>query len=221
MTEVGREGHSLPGGPLPALPSYASGPSATPLLGDTVGENLRRTAARFPGNEALVDVPSGRRWTYSALASAVERLACGLLDGGIEPGDRVGIWAPNCPEWVVLQFATASIGAILVTINPAYRTHELEFVLNQAGIRHLVAVSAFKTSDYEAMLADVGPRCAQLRDVTIIGSAGWDAVAERTPTRRASPRWPLVSRRTTPSTSSTRRGRRASPRAPRSATTTS
>ncbi len=174
MTEAGRENGARTGGPLP---SYASGPSAAPLLGDTIGENLRRTAARLPGHEALVDVPSGRRWTYAALASAVDRLACGLLDGGIEPGDRVGIWAPNCPEWVLVQYATASIGAILVTINPAYRTHELEFVLNQAGIGHLVAASAFKTSDYEAMIADVGPRCRGLRDVTIIGSDGWDDVA--------------------------------------------
>ncbi len=174
MTEAGREDRSPLVGPLP---SYTSGPSATPLLGDTIGENLRRTAAKLPGHEALVDVPSGRRWNYAALSSAVDRLACGLLNGGIEPGDRVGIWAPNCPEWVLLQFATASIGAILVTINPAYRTHELEFVLNQAGIRHLVAVSAFKTSDYEAMLAEVRPRCPQLREVTIIGSAGWDDVA--------------------------------------------
>jgi fatty-acyl-CoA synthase len=174
MVEEGREHESVPGR---ALASYASGTSATPLLGDTIGANLRRTAARLPRNEALVDVPSGRRWTYATLASAVDRLACGLLNADIEPGDRVGIWAPNCPEWVLLQFATASIGAILVTINPAYRTHELEFVLNQAGIRQLVAASAFKTSDYKTMIAEVRPRCLELREVTIIGSAGWDSLA--------------------------------------------
>ena len=157
-----------------ALPSYASGPSTVPLLGDTVGDNLRRTAARLPGHEALVDVPSGRRWTYAELTTAVDRLASGLLEGGTEPGDRVGIWSPNCPEWVLLQFATATIGAILVTVNPAYRTHELEFVLHQAGIRRLVAAAAFKSSDYAAMIEEVRPRCAELADVTIIGTAGWE-----------------------------------------------
>ncbi len=157
-----------------ALPSYTSGPSATPLLGDTIGANLRRTAARVPGHEGLVDVPSGRRWTYAELVADVDRLASALLEGGVEPGDRVGIWAPNCPEWTLVQYATASIGAILVTVNPAYRTHELEFVLNQSGVRHLVAASAFKTSDYGAMVADVQPRCPGLHEVTIIGSDGWD-----------------------------------------------
>jgi len=174
MTVAGQASGSVSGG---ALPSYASGPSATPLLGDTIGANLRRTEARVPGNEALVDVPSGRRWTYAELAADVDRLASALLGSGIEPGDRVGIWAPNCPEWALLQFATASVGAILVTINPAYRTHELEFVLNQAGIGHLVAASAFKTSDYEAMIDEVRPRCPELHEVTIIGSAGWDRLA--------------------------------------------
>ena len=84
------------------LPSYSSGPSVAPLLGDTIGANLRRTTAQMPRNEALVDVPSGRRWTYAALASAVDRLAGGLLNAGIEAGDRVGIWAPNCPESFLL-----------------------------------------------------------------------------------------------------------------------
>jgi fatty-acyl-CoA synthase len=174
MTGAGQASGSVSGG---ALPSYASGPSATPLLGDTIGANLRRTTARVPGNEALVDVPSGRRWSYAELAADVDRLAAALLGAGTQPGDRVGIWAPNCPEWVLLQFATASVGVILVTINPAYRTHELEFVLNQAGIGHLVAASAFKTSDYEAMIAEVRPRCPELHEVTIIGSAGWERMA--------------------------------------------
>ncbi len=174
MTGAGQTSGSVSGG---ALPSYASGPSATPLLGDTIGANLRRTADRVPGNEALVDVPSGRYWTYAELAADVDRLASALLGAGTQPGDRVGIWAPNCPEWALLQFATASVGAILVTINPAYRTHELEFVLNQAGIGHLVAASQFKTSDYEAMIAEVRPRCPELHEVTIIGSAGWDHLA--------------------------------------------
>jgi fatty-acyl-CoA synthase len=139
--------------------------------------NLGRMAARVPGNEALVDVPSGRRWSYAELAADVDRLASGLLASGVAPGDRVGIWAPNCPEWVLLQYASATVGAILVTINPAYRTHELAFVLRQAGVRHLVAASAFKTSDYEAMIAEVRPGCPELGVVTIIASDGWDGLA--------------------------------------------
>jgi fatty-acyl-CoA synthase len=178
MTNAARHNGSITGG---ALPSYASGPSATPLSGDTIGANLRRTAARVPGHEALVDVPSGRRWTYAELAADVDRLASALLNAGVEAGDRVGIWAPNCPEWTLVQYATASVGAILVNINPAYRTHELEFVLNQSGVRHLVAASAFKTSDYEAMIGEVRPGCPGLQEVTIIGSAGWDRLVEATP----------------------------------------
>ena len=103
--------------------SYSSGPSSTPLLTETIGANLDRTAAEHPGRDALVDVPSGRRWTYSEFLADVELLAAGLLVAGVGTGDRVGIWAPNCPEWVLTQYATAKIGAILVNINPAYRTH--------------------------------------------------------------------------------------------------
>ena len=91
--------------------------------------------ARFGDREALVDVPTGRRWTYLELEAEVDRVALGLLDLGVEKGDRVGIWSPNCAEWVFVQYATARIGAILVNINPAYRTHELQYVLRQAGIR--------------------------------------------------------------------------------------
>ncbi|NED82839.1 AMP-binding protein, partial [Streptomyces sp. SID11233] len=106
-------------------PSYAHGTSTTPLLGETIGENLTRIVATYPGREALVDVASGRRWTYSAFGEAVERLARGLLARGVLKGDRVGIWAVNSAEWVMLQYATARVGAILVNINPAYRAHEL------------------------------------------------------------------------------------------------
>jgi fatty-acyl-CoA synthase len=169
--------HDDAAGAATAVPSYASGPSTVPLLGDTIGANLRRTVAAAPDHEALVDVPSGRRWTYGEFSTAVDRLATGLLACGTEPGDRVGIWSPNVPEWVLLQFATASVGAILVTINPAYRTHELEYVLRQSGVRHLVAADAFKTSDYAAMAAEVRPRCAELAHVTIIGTTEWDRLA--------------------------------------------
>lgn len=161
----------------PVLPSYASGTSDVPLLGDTVGDGLDRTAARIPDGEALVEVATGRRWTYAQFVAQVDALACGLLGAGVRTGDRVGIWAPNVAEWVFVQYATAKIGAILVNINPAYRTHELEFVLNQAGVTVLVAARSFKTSDYAGMIDEVRPRCAALRQVVLIGSPDWDALA--------------------------------------------
>ncbi|MDL4773241.1 AMP-binding protein [Actinomadura xylanilytica] len=157
-------------------PSYASGTSAVPLLGDTIGANLDRTVAAFADRDALVDRPSGRRWTYDRLAADVDAVALGLLDLGVGTGDRVGVWAPNCPEWTLVQYATAKIGAILVTINPSYRVHELEYVLNQAGVRTLVAVPAFKNSDYAGMIEEVRPSCPALREVLLIGLDGWDAL---------------------------------------------
>ncbi|MHB1712036.1 MAG: AMP-binding protein, partial [Acidimicrobiales bacterium] len=162
-------------------PSYFHGTSDTALLGDTIGANLRRTVERFADIEALVDVPSGRRWSYRQFGTEVDGLATGLLASGIAKGDRVGIWAPNCPEWTLLQYATAAIGAILVNINPAYRTHEVEFVLNQAGIRLLVAAPSFKTSDYGAMIEEVRPNCEGLERVVLIGSEAWDALAGSDP----------------------------------------
>jgi fatty-acyl-CoA synthase len=136
--------------------SYASGISDLPLLGETIGENLERTVARFGDREALVDVASGRRWTYASFDADVDRLARGLLARGIGKGDRVGIWAPNCAEWVITQYATAKIGAILVNINPSYRTHELEFVVAQSGIKLLISAISFKTSDYRGMISAIG-----------------------------------------------------------------
>src|SRR6188768_3639792 len=132
--------------------SYASGTSAQPLLGETIGANLECTVARFADNEALVDVASGRRWTYAELDADVNALARGLIAAGIEVGDRVGVWSPNCAEWVIAQFATAKIGAILVNVNPAYRTHELVYAVNQSGLRLLVSATEFKTSDYRTMV---------------------------------------------------------------------
>ena len=158
--------------------SYTSAISDTPLLGDTIGENLDRTVRRFPDRPALVDVPAGRRWSYAELAADVDALALGLLAAGVSVGDRVGIWAPNRAEWVLTQYATAKIGAILVNINPAYRTSELEFVLNQSGARLLVAAQRLKTSDYAAMIAEVRPRCAALEQVVLLGTGEWDALLE-------------------------------------------
>src|SRR6476620_9240662 len=157
----------------PVLPSYSSGTSRTPLLGDTIGDNLERTVQRFPEREALVDLLSGRRWTYRAFNDEVDALARGLLGHGIEAGDRIGIWAPNCPEWTLLQYATAKVGAILVNVNPAYRSHELAYVVNQSGMRLLVSAVAHKSSDYRAMVEEVRPDCPQLADVVHIGERGW------------------------------------------------
>ncbi|WP_039799523.1 AMP-binding protein [Nocardia araoensis] len=159
------------------LPSYASGVSDVPLLGDTIGGNLDRTVAAFPDREALVDRPTGRRWTYRALGAAVDALACGLAAQGIGKGDRVGIWAPNCAEWFLVQYATAKIGAILVNINPAYRTSELEYVLCQSGVRMLVAAERFKSSDYVAMIEEVRPNCPALTQVLVLGTPEWEALS--------------------------------------------
>ena len=156
------------------LLSYGSGISQTPLLGDTIGDNLTRTAMRVPDAEALVDVPSGRRWTYAGLEADVTALALGLLARGIAAGDRIGIWAPNVPEWTVLQYATAKVGALLVNVNPAYRSHELAYVLEQSGMRMLVSAVSHKTSDYRAMVDEVRPQCHDLSEVVYIGESSWD-----------------------------------------------
>jgi fatty-acyl-CoA synthase len=157
-------------------PSYSHGASATALLGETIGENLRRMAATFPDSEAVVDVPAGRRWTYRQFDAATDALARGLLAAGIEARDRVGIWAPNCAEWVLLQYATARIGAILVNINPAYRSHELSYVLRQAGVRLLVSAESFKTSDYRAMIGEVRDGLHRLERVIYLGTPEWDGL---------------------------------------------
>jgi fatty-acyl-CoA synthase len=152
--------------------SYSHGASAQALFGETIGESLHRTAAAHGGSEALVDVPSGRRWTYAELDADTDAVAFGLLALGIAKGDRVGIWAPNCPEWVLLQYGTAKIGAILVNINPAYRSHELSYVLRQSGISLLVSAEQFKTSDYRGMIEEVRGDPANMR-VIYIGTGDW------------------------------------------------
>jgi len=158
----------------PALPSYSSGTSTVPLLGDTIGADLDRTAARVGDHEALVECASGRRWTYPELVADVDACALGLDALGVGKGDRVGIWAPNCAEWVFVQYGTAKLGAVLVNINPAYRTHELAFVLKQAGISVLVAAPEFKTSDYRVMVDVVRGDCPELRDVVFLGDPEWE-----------------------------------------------
>ncbi|TCN53989.1 fatty-acyl-CoA synthase [Rhodococcus sp. SMB37] len=158
----------------PALPSYDSGAWDVPLLGDTIGDNLDRTVAQHGDRDALVERATGRRWTYSEFAAEVDALALGLLGAGIGKGDRVGIWAPNCAEWTFVQYATAKIGAVLVNINPAYRSHELQYVLAQAGIRMLISAPEFKTSDYAAMIGQVRGECPDLEQVVLIGRSEWD-----------------------------------------------
>src|SRR5690242_5550442 len=134
-----------------------SGPGAPPLPTTTIGGALDLAVERWGDREALVSVQQDLRFTYAELGPAVERVAAGLAARGVAKGDRVGIWAPNCAEWVLVQYATARLGVILVTINPAYRTHELAYVLKQAGVSLLVAAPSFKTSDYVAMATEAAP----------------------------------------------------------------
>jgi fatty-acyl-CoA synthase len=156
--------------------SYSHGSSPDPLLGETIGDNLRRVASAHGASEALVDVPSGQRWTYAQLDADTDRIALGLIAAGIAKGDRVGIWAPNCPEWVLLQYGSAKMGAILVNINPAYRSHELAYVLGQSGIKLLVSAESFKTSDYRGMIDEVRGNLPALEQVIYIGTADWDGL---------------------------------------------
>ncbi len=159
--------------------SYAHGTADIPLLGETIGANLAHTAGALPAQEALVDCPSGRRWSYAELDAWADTVAAGLLASGVKKGDRVGIWSPNCPEWVAVQFGTARIGAILVNLNPAYRVTELEYVLRQAGVSCLVSATQHKTSDYRSMVEEVRPSIPHLDDVIYIGDASWEALEAR------------------------------------------
>ncbi|MDQ6949683.1 MAG: AMP-binding protein [Actinomycetota bacterium] len=164
--------------------SYAHGASAIPLLGQTISENLRQTAARHGDSEALVVPHQAYRATYLQFAAEVSRCARALMGLAIAKGDRVGIWAPNRYEWTIVQYATAQMGAILVNINPAYRAHELEYVLNQAGIRLLIHSQRFRSADYSAMVQEARPRCPSLERTVVLESqwhellAGAEAVSE-------------------------------------------
>src|SRR5437773_5610512 len=158
--------------------SYLHGASTIPLLGETIGENLRRTVERFGDREALVVRWQGYRATYRQLWEQTTTLARALLASGVQKGDRVGIWSPNRFEWVITQFATARIGAILVNINPAYKTSELQYALTQSGVSLLLHAQAFRSSDYVAMAADVCGRCPGLRE-TIVVDTGWTALLDR------------------------------------------
>ena len=158
-------------------PSSDSGPTTVPLLEETIPQNLARTVAEHADRDALVSVEQGLRFTYSQFADEVDQVARGLMGIGVAKGDRVGIWSPNYAEWVLVQYATARIGAILVTINPAYRSSELEYVLNQSGISVLVAVESLSTSDYRSMIEEVWSRVPTNR-VIYIHTSDWDDLLE-------------------------------------------
>ncbi len=164
--------------PVVTPESSSAGATTPPLLNDTIGANLAATAAGRPAAEALVSRHQGLRYTYAELDRAVDEIAAGLLNLGLEVGDRLGIWSPNCAEWVLVQYATARLGVILVTVNPAYRTSELEYVLRQSGARVLVAAPAFKTSDYRSMVDEVRPSVPSLETALYLGSPEWADLVE-------------------------------------------
>jgi len=170
--------------PLPSLVvrssvlSYAHGPSSTPLIGETIGEHLRRIVERHGDREALVVRSQGYRATYRQLWDATTTLARALIAEGISPGERVAIWSPNRWEWVVTQFATARIGAILVNINPAYKSAELRYALQQSGAQLLLLARGFRTTSYVDMLAEVGPECPQLQHAVVIDD-DWGTLCDR------------------------------------------
>jgi fatty-acyl-CoA synthase len=159
--------------------AHAVGETTPPLLTATISANLDATVAAHGDRDALVDCEQGIRWTYAEFAAEVDKVARALVASGFTVGERVGIWAPNMAQWTVVQYATAKVGLILVNINPAYRTHELQFVLKQSGVALLVAVEQFKTSNYAGMIEQVRGDCADLREVVYFGTPGWDEFVAR------------------------------------------
>jgi fatty-acyl-CoA synthase len=143
--------------------SYTSGTSDKPLLGLTIGDLFDQIVARYPDHPALVSRHQGLRYSYAQLKAEVDRCARGLMALGVEKGQRIGIWAPNCAEWTITQFATSKLGAILVNINPSYRVSEVQYALRQSGCTWLVIAPAFKTSDYTGMIHELAPELAASR----------------------------------------------------------
>ena len=160
------------------MKAYAKGETEPALLEETIGENLERTVARFGPREALVEAASGRRWTWNEFNADVNALAKGLMAAGLEAGDRLGIWAPNCAEWTLTQFATAKIGVILVNVNPAYRSHEYAYAVNHSQMRMLITVSEFKTSNYRAMVEATRADTASLQRVVFLDTDDWAALVD-------------------------------------------
>ena len=159
--------------------AYARGEDNPPLLTETIGQTLARTTEAYGENLALVDAPSGRTWTYREFRTEVLALAAGLLRHGVQAGDRVGLWAPNRPEWVMVQYATAEIGAILVNLNPAYRQNELDYALTQSGTSVVLAADRYKDSDYRGMLDAARPSTPELREVILFETPEWDELLTR------------------------------------------
>ncbi len=147
-----------------------------PLLAQTIGDNLRQTVARVPNNDAIVSLHQDLRWTYQDFYTRVQRLASGLLAAGLKPLDRLGLWSPNYAEWTLVQYATAEIGVVLVNINPAYRTHELAYALNQSGCRFLIAAPSYLSSNYQEMVASVQDQTPVLEQTVFFWSPEWEAL---------------------------------------------
>jgi fatty-acyl-CoA synthase len=161
------------------MESYAKAEAGLPLLEDTIGVNFEAAVAAHGAREALVEVATGRRWTYEELNRDVDALARGLIAAGLEKGDRVGVWAPNCAEWTITQFATAKVGAILVNVNPAYRTHEFAYAVQQSGMRMLISASEFKSSNYREMVEQTAVVTQGLERVVYLDTGDWgDLIAE-------------------------------------------
>src|SRR5918998_2750814 len=156
--------------------SYASGVGSQPLIGETIGALLERVASEHPEREALVSRHQGIRLTYAQLDEQADRLARALMAAGLQVGDRVGIWAPNCAEWALTQFATAKAGIVLVNINPAYRATELAYALRQSGCRLLISAQSFKASDYVAMVDEVRGDLPDLERVVFLDGSDWEGL---------------------------------------------
>jgi len=152
------------------IPSYAHGTSETPLLGETIGACLDRIAGQFGERDALISCHQRIRYTYGELHREVERVACGLLSLGVERGDRIGVWSPNCAEWLIAQYGLAKVGAIMVNINPAYRLRELEHALSQSGVSVVIAAQAFRGANYVEMLEQVAPKLSSLKTLVYLGT---------------------------------------------------
>lgn len=170
--------------------AYTAGNTDVPLLEETIGQNFERVVARFPFHDALIEaaaVPGGdaRRWSYTKMNDDVDRLARALLASGVAKGDRVGIWSPNCAEWTLLQYATAKAGAILVNVNPAYRSHELEFVVKQNGMRMLVTAPSDRNSDYVGMARQALAACPDLGELVFLPAPDADGIDAGVPESEA------------------------------------
>ncbi|MDG1113003.1 MAG: AMP-binding protein [Pseudomonadales bacterium] len=157
-------------------PAIEMGARDQPLLAQTIGDNLRQTVARVPNNDAIVALHQDVRWSYQEFYDRVQRLASGLLAQGLKPLDRLGLWSPNYAEWTLVQYATAEIGVVLVNINPAYRTHELAYALNQSGCRFLIAAPSYLKSNYQEMVSAVQDQTQQLERAIFFWSLEWEAL---------------------------------------------